>query len=284
MRPDSELISLVYLMEDPDPVVRNAVKERLMERGEEAIDQIERYVIPEAEEAKKEKYISILAEIKADIALDKLSSLLADPQPKLDMAMYLITRIADPFVNDVLFFQSIEELSDEIAMEISEEKTPVENVEIFNYLFFKRIGFKHLDTRMQDSEKALMDRVLLSRGGNPVTVTLVYFLLAGAVGLPIYPLCFPGGFVPVYLDNDGKILFYLNIFKKGAIFVEDTLRQFFEDIGMVYSPDSLRVEQERALLSIYAELLAFVFRNNGDNVSVTRMERVVSVMGGKRFL
>jgi len=129
-----------------------------------------------------------------------------------------------------------------------------------------------------------MDRVLLSRGGNPVTVTLVYFLLAGAVGLPIYPLCFPGGFVPVYLDNDGKILFYLNIFKKGAIFVEDTLRQFFEDIGMVYSPDSLRVEQERALLSIYAELLAFVFRNNGDNVSVTRMERVVSVMGGKRFL
>ncbi|MFA7180101.1 MAG: transglutaminase family protein, partial [Bacteroidales bacterium] len=225
-----------------------------------------------------------LAEIKADIALDKLSSLLADPQPKLDMAMYLITRIADPFVNDVLFFQSIEELSDEISMEISEEKTPVENVEIFNYLFFKRIGFKHLDTRMQDSEKALMDRVLLSRGGNPVTVTLVYFLLAGAVGLPIYPLCFPGGFVPVYLDNDGKILFYLNIFKKGAIFVEDTLRQFFEDIGMVYSPDSLRVEQERALLSIYAELLAFVFRNNGDNVSVTRMERVVSVMGGKRFL
>ncbi len=284
MRPDSELISLVYLMEDPDPVVRNAVKERLMERGEEAIDQIERFVIPEAEEAKKEKYISILTEIKADIALDKLSSLLADPQPKLDMAMYLITRIADPFVNDVLFFQSIEQLSDEIAMEISEEKTPVENVEIFNYLFFKRIGFKHLDTRMQDSEKALMDRVLLSRGGNPVTVTLVYFLLAGAVGLPIYPLCFPGGFVPVYLDNDGKILFYLNIFKKGAIFVEDTLRQFFEDIGMVYSPDSLRVEQERALLSIYAELLAFVFRNNGDNVSVTRMERVVSVMGGKRFL
>ncbi|MGE0091106.1 MAG: hypothetical protein EOM16_03245 [Bacteroidia bacterium] len=284
MRPDSELISLVYLMEDPDPVVRNAVKERLMERGEEAIDLIERYVIPEAEEAKKEKYISILAEIKADIALDKLSSLLADPQPKLDMAMYLITRIADPFVNDVLFFQSIEELSDEISMEISEEKTPVENVEIFNYLFFKRIGFKHLDTRMQDSEKALMDRVLLSRGGNPVTVSLVYFLLAGAVGLPVYPLCFPGGFVPVYLDNDGKILFYLNIFKKGAIFVEDTLRQFFEDIGMVYNPDSLRVEQERALLSIYAELLAFVFRNNGDNVSVTRMERVVSVMGGKRFL
>jgi hypothetical protein len=53
---------------------------------------------------------------------------------------------------------------------------------------------------------------------------------------------------------------------------------------MVYNPDSLRVEQERALLSIYAELLAFVFRNNGDNVSVTRMERVVSVMGGKRFL
>lgn len=284
MRPDSELLSLIYLMEDPDPVIRDAVRERLVERGEDAVEQIERFVLPQMEEERKEKYFLLLDEIRADIAIDQLSLLLKDPQPKLDKALYLITRVADTSAVEIIYFSTLENLMDEISLEISEDKTPVENIGIFNFLFFKRFGFRHTDTKMQRPEAALLDRVLLSRGGNPVTVTLAFFLLAGLTGLPVYPLCFPGGFVPVYLDQQGNILFYLNIFKQGTIFAEDTLRQFFEEIGMTYNPENLRIEEERALLSIYAELLSFVYKNNGDEVMGRRIDRVIELLGGRRYL
>ncbi|MEA4867445.1 MAG: hypothetical protein EOM61_01625 [Bacteroidia bacterium] len=284
MRPDSELLSLIYLMEDPDPVIRDAVRERLVERGEDAVEQIERFVLPQMEEERKEKYFLLLDEIRADIAIDQLSLLLKDPQPKLDKALYLITRVADTSAVEIIYFSTLENLMDEISLEISEDKTPVENIGIFNFLFFKRFGFRHTDTKMQRPEAALLDRVLLSRGGNPVTVTLAFFLLAGLTGLPVYPLCFPGGFVPVYLDQQGNILFYLNIFKQGTIFAEDTLRQFFEEIGMTYNPENLRIEEERALLSIYAELLSFVYKNNGDEVVGRRIDRVIELLGGRRYL
>ena len=284
MRPDSELLSLFYLMEDPDPVIRDAVRERLVERGEDAVEQIERFVLPQMEEERKEKYFLLLDEIRADIAIDQLSFLLKDPQPKLDKALYLITRVADTSAVEIIYFSTLENLMDEISLEISEDKTPVENIGIFNFLFFKRFGFRHTDTKMQRPEAALLDRVLLSRGGNPVTVTLAFFLLAGLTGLPVYPLCFPGGFVPVYLDQQGNILFYLNIFKQGTIFAEDTLKQFFEEIGMAYNPENLRIEEERALLSIYAELLSFVYKNNGDQVVGHRIDRVIGLLGGRRYL
>lgn len=284
MRPDSELLSLFYLMEDPDPVIRDAVRERLVERGEDAVEQIERFVLPQMEEDRKEKYFLLLDEIRADIAIDQLSLLLKDPQPKLDKALYLITRVADSSAVEIIYFSTLENLMDEISLEISEDKTPVENIGIFNFLFFKRFGFRHTDTKMQRPEAALLDRVLLSRGGNPVTVTLAFFLLAGLTGLPVYPLCFPGGFVPVYLDQQGNILFYLNIFKQGTIFAEDTLKQFFEEIGMAYNPENLRIEEERALLSIYAELLSFVYKNNGDQVVGHRIDRVIGLLGGRRYL
>ncbi len=284
MRPDSELLSLIYLMEDPDPVIRDAVRERLVERGEDAVEQIERFVLPQMEEERKEKYFLLLDEIRADIAIDQLSLLLKDPQPKLDKALYLITRVADTSAVEIIYFSTLENLMDEISLEISEDKTPVENIGIFNFLFFKRFGFRHTDTKMQRPEAALLDRVLLSRGGNPVTVTLAFFLLAGLTGLPVYPLCFPGGFVPVYLDQQGNILFYLNIFKQGTIFAEDTLRQFFEEIGMTYNPENLRIEEERALLSIYAELLSFVYKNNGDEVVGRRIDRVIELLGGRKYL
>ena len=123
-----------------------------------------------------------------------------------------------------------------------------------------------------------MDRVLLSRSGNPIAVSLSYFLLANAVGLPIYPLSFPGGFVPVYLDEHGKILFYLNIFKQGTIFLENTLKHFFEDMGMPYNPELLKIEQERALLKIYAEFLSFIYKKNGEEHIMNRIDRVIALI------
>jgi regulator of sirC expression with transglutaminase-like and TPR domain len=284
MRPDNELISLITLMDDSDLVVRNAVRGRLIARGEEAVEQIERYWLPEAPLNKKESYLDFLEDVKTDIALDKLEKLLESPQPLLGNALFLVTKAADPTAEEIIYNSTLENLTEELNLEISGDKTPVESVKIFNYLFFRRFRFHHTDTQLQSEESALADRVLLSRAGNPVSITIIYFLLARAAGLPIYPLCFTGGFVPVYLDNDGKIVFYLNIFKQGTIFLEDTLMQFFEDIGMQYNPESLKVEQERALIAIYAELLAFIYRNNGNTKIYERMERITGILGGIKYL
>ncbi|PKP47841.1 MAG: hypothetical protein CVT94_10160 [Bacteroidetes bacterium HGW-Bacteroidetes-11] len=284
MKPDSELISLITLMDDPDSIVRKAVRDRLIERGQETVELIERQYLPGSPEDKRELYLSFLDEVKADIATGKLISLIESPQPMLDLGLYYVTRVADTTADELLYFTALEALSEEISIEIGEDKTSIESVKIFNYLFFNRFNFHHTDVQMQQSESALIDRVLLSRGGNPVAISLVYFLLSRSVGLPIYPLCFPGGFVPVYLDNEGKIIFYLNIFKQGSIFLEETLMQFFEDIGMVYNPESLKIEEERALVAIYAELLGYIYKSEENFQVVSRMEKIFTLFEGRRFL
>lgn len=279
MKLDSELISLTSLLDDSDTVVKDAVMKRLVERGEEAVEKIERLFIPDLPIEDREKHIQILDDVKANIAISRLAALLKEPQPMLSKALFLITKVADTFTDETIYNSSLESLTSEVTLEISGEKTPVENVEIFNFLFFKRLGFKHNNSKLTEESSALIDRVLLSRAGNPVTVTLLYFLLASSVGLPIYPLGFPGGFVPVYLDNNGNILFYLNIFKQGSIFLENTLKQFFDEMGMPYKPALLKVEQERALLKIYAEFLSFIYKKNDREHIVSRMDRVVGLIG-----
>lgn len=284
MKEDTELISMLYLMGDPDVVVREAVRSKLVEIGDTAVDYLEDYISRSTGRERSNEYADFLTKVKSDIARNKLARVLKEPEPVLYLGFFYITKVADPNVDEVLFSQSLTDLVQEFSSELSEKKTAVENIEIFNYIFFKRYGFHHSDIRMTQLDQALVDRVLLSRGGNPVSVTLLYFLLAQAVGLPVFPLCFPGGFVPVYLDKSGEILFYLNIFKKGNIFFENTLKLFFDEIGIPYNQDELRVEQERALLSIYAELLVFVSRNEENNEVVDRLEEIVGMMGGRRYL
>lgn len=285
MRADTELISLISLIDDPDMVVRDAVRARLVERGEEALDSVERFWLERLDDLeKRERYQTILDGIKAQISINKLEELLKSPQPLLERGLFLISKIVDPSSDETIYNHTLEELSDEVNIELSGEKTPVESVKIFNYIFYRRFRFKHTDTRMHDPYSALIDRVLLSRAGNPVTVSLAYFLLSRSAGLPVYPLSFPGGFVPVYVDNQGKILFYLNIFKQGSIFLEDTLVQFFKDLGMDYDPQTMKIDEERALISMYSQMLGFVY-NTGDRPDISeRLERVAALLGHKGFL
>lgn len=284
MKYDPEMISLFSLIDDSDSFVRSAVRERIIEKGVDAVEQMEGWVREALTKGNLEEKLLFLDDVKAEIYLSRFVQLLQSPQPPLAKGFFMISKIAETYAEESIFNAALESLSNEFCVEISGEKTPFENIEIFNFLFFKKFGFSHTDTQMQRRDNARIDTVILSRAGNPVAISLTYFLLARAAGLPVYPLCFTGGFVPVYLSTEGNIEFYLNIFKQGAIFLEDTLVQFFEDIGMSYNPESLKIEEERALLTIYAELLNFVYKNNGNQLVCERMEKVVKALGGSRFL
>jgi len=284
MRVDSEIISLKSLIDDPDTTVRVAVRDRFLTRGASAIEQLESLVTEEISEERRSFYLEYIEDLKEELIIERIESYLKSPDPLLLDGLFLISKAVDSSVDEVIFYTSLELLSEEIGVELSEEKTAIENVKIFNYIFFRRIGFKHCDTQIQKEENALINKVIDSRGGNPVAISLLYFLLSRSVGLPIYPLCFPGGFVPVYMDSENKILFYLNIFKGGAIFLEDNLKQFFDDIGLLYSTDSLKIEQDRALVSIYAELLNYLYKSQNKNKISARIERILTLFGEKRYL
>lgn len=284
MKLDSELLSLIYLMDDPDPVVKEAIRERVILRGEEAIEGIERYVDSLHGKEEREKYERYLSELKSRLYLDELKPLLLAPEPKLDRGLILITQIADQESSTALYHATLTLLAEELIEELGENKTALEKVEIFNHLFFNRFKFKHKSGKMKEPHEALIDRVMLSRTGNPVVVTLIYFLLADVAGIPIFPLCFPGGFIPVYIDGNGKILFYINVFEKGAIFTEETLKEYFGRMGLPYNKENLSIEESRALLAIYVELLSFVYSGIKAQEVVGRLEEVINLIGGRKYL
>jgi len=284
MKADTEIISLMSLMDDPDSTVRNAVRDRLLSRGEFAVEQLEALVIEGFSDEKRLFYLEYIDNLKEEIIIEKIIEYLKSPDPLLADGLYLISKTIDSTLDEFDFYNTIETLSDELRIDLSDEKTAIENVKIFNYIFFRKIGFKHCDTLIQNQENALINKVIHSRSGNPVAISLLYFLLCRSVGLPVFPLCFPGGFVPVYMNTDNNILFYLNIFKGGSIFLEDSLKQFFDDIGLVYTNDSLKIEQDRALVSIYAELLNFLFKSQNKIKLSERMERILRIFGERRYL
>ncbi|MCK9628814.1 MAG: transglutaminase-like domain-containing protein [Bacteroidales bacterium] len=283
MKIDAELLSIISLMDDPDITVREAVINRLVSRGEESLQILDRY-ITENRTHDYERQKEVLNHARDRIAFERLSRFLNSRDHTLLDGMILVSKCLNPEINEQLFSSQISEMSEEIIQELSDDKTDLENMSIFNYFFFRRLGFVYSDFLIEKEEGTLLDQVLITRKGNPVAISIMYFLLARAVGMEIYPLCFPGGFVPVLKGEKGKILFYLNIFKGGAVFTKENLADFFKEIGVEYTPDDVRVEDDLALVVIYAELLGYLYRNDENSCNYKRIERVLSLMGDKRFL
>ena len=283
MKIDAELFSIISLMDDPDTTVREAVIDRLADRGEESLQILDRFIVDNLP-GDFEKQKEVINQVRDRLVLERLSRFLKSRDHTLYDGLMLVSKSINPEMDEHLFFSQISEMSEEIIQELSDDKTDLENMGIFNYFFFRRLGFVYSDFLIEKEEGTLLEHILTTKKGNPVAISIMYFLLARAVGMEIYPLCFPGGFVPVLTGEEGRIVFYLNIFKGGAVFTKESLADFFKEVGVEYSPDEVRVEDDLALVVIYAELLGYLYRRDEKSVKYKRIERVLSLMGGRRFL
>lgn len=277
MKLDSELLSITVLMDDSDNSVREAVIERLIARGEEALSVLEQFV---AENQRNiSAYQQLITEVKERIAFNKFLNYLNSKDHSLIDGLVLLTKCVDLQWDESNFLFLVSEMSDDIIKEFSDDNTDFEKLNIFNYCFFKRFGF-NISLTDTSEEWREIDKVLEKRDGSSITVSIIYFLLARSVGVEIHPLCFSGGLIPVFTDEKGKLLFYLNLFKGGELLVTKNFDDILRDRGIDFNFNFVKIEGDMALVTIYAELLNLSLEGE----KLRRIEKIVALFDGKRYL
>jgi hypothetical protein len=96
-------------------------------------------------------------------------------------------------------------------------------------------------------------------------------------------MCFPGGFVPAYIEND-KILFYMDIFRDGEIFSESKLKYYLENQGVDLDTSAFEVRDDRTLLQVYLEVLHFMYTQKEDEYFISLLDRALKLFGDERVL
>jgi len=277
MKLDSELLSITVLMDDSDNSVREAVIERLIARGEEALSVLEQFVAEN--QLNISAYQQLITEVKERIAFNKFLNYLNSKDHSLIDGLVLLTKCVDPQWDESNFLFLVSEMSDDIIKEFSDDNTDFEKLNIFNYCFFKRFGF-NISLTDTSEEWREIDKVLEKRDGSSITVSIIYFLLARSVGVEIHPLCFSGGLIPVFTDEKGKLLFYLNLFKGGELLVTKNFDDILRDRGIDFNFNFVKIEEDMALVTIYAELLNLSLEGE----KLRRIEKIVALFDGKRYL
>jgi len=281
---EREITALISLLDDPDDTVIPIVRERLKSLKPD----ISTLQAIKSKSCGNDLFMyrldRVIAELRMSSITNELEAWHSERDPELLKGLWLVYRTLFPNAD----YEEMEEVCmnmvKDVWMELTDNKTAVEKVHLYNHIFFHRIGFSVEDPFLSESLPAFLDKALERKQANPVLFGLLYLDVAFRAGLPIRAMLFPGGFFPVCVDENDRILFYINVFNFGEIFGIDQLITFLKDFGISIPRERFVFCNTFALAGIYAESLYFVAGNVGDKEMEQKMEQLLKLFGDERVL
>ena len=281
-----EIEDLAVLFDDKDEVVARCVDKRILELGHEVIPQLEelRSKNPDVDFKRLLSHRIFVYNAKFRILdLARISSGKTALPFNLYEGSFLISSMLNPQIERSQFEDAFFQCAFEFRQEISAQRTAIENMGLFNHIFFHRLRFSICDQQITTEKNAMIYEALRSRRGNPFAISIIYMMMAEEAGLPLYPLCFQGGFIPAYVEK-GRELFYANIFQNGEVFNESKLKDYMLEQGMSVDHARFLIRRSTVLLNIYLESLIYLYGNLDASQSLSIAQEALTALGGERFL
>ena len=141
---------------------------------------------------------------------------LSDDQIDLATAALALSREWGANKTPVYYRGLIDDMAEEIQLRLDKKrlKADFRAIEVINEYLFEELKFKSLDTA-DNPEDLFLHRVLESKRGYCLSLSMLYLSIAERIGLPVYGVVVPGHFFVRY--DDGQKQFNIETTSRGGI-------------------------------------------------------------------
>jgi regulator of sirC expression with transglutaminase-like and TPR domain len=223
--------ALVGLLDDPSPVVRRALLayfQALGTTGEmflrELADGPNRIAAGHAR--------SYLAELKFSDPVSEFRGFIRSLNYELETGVLLMCRAAYPALEIARFGQELDRIAARCRELMTAALPPRERCKIINRVLFHEYGFRGNIEDYTDPENSFLHRVLETRKGLPISLSILYLLIAERCGVRLEPVGLPGHFV-VGCFRDEQV-FFIDAFDRGRFLTAEELLGYLA--GRDHSP------------------------------------------------
>ncbi len=239
--------ALVSMIDEPDPEIFQEISEKILQCGDDAMPYLEDAWERFPEEDLRLRLEALKQQIRFDLLSEKIIAWAKHDSSDLLKAWMDITFYFHPDMNKESVLNNITNIRKDIWLEMNENLTALEQVKVFNHIFYDIHNFKGNLDDYHSPDNSFIDRVLERRTGNPLSISIVYMLVAQSVDLPIMGINLPEHFVLAYMGErfdteDMRIhfdqpLFYINAFSGGSVFSSKEVNDFLLKLGMEPMPE-----------------------------------------------
>jgi regulator of sirC expression with transglutaminase-like and TPR domain len=257
MLDSSKIKALISLLDDPQKEVWESAMIELSRAEFNQIDLLNEFRFDEEVNSEQlERLEMCITKIRYQHFGNKLIEWKTKKPSDLLEAITYICQLAYPEVTYEKLLEKLESLRLDAWLEFHYDLTSFEKVKILNYILFQLHGFRGDEETFMAPENCFINKVLDNKKGNPISLSIIYMLVAQKLNVPIYGVNLPRHFIMAYVEDEetdtiesfnskqeisseaqGEIKFYINAYNGGGVFNLDQLKNILKEMEFEEKPE-----------------------------------------------
>jgi regulator of sirC expression with transglutaminase-like and TPR domain len=211
---DSQLAALIRLLGDEDPKVYRTVRSKFLSSGPRARNWLAPHLLS-ADPVLRRRAREISDYFSRKEADNEFLAFCLSQGEEFDVeqASFTLARTEFPNINVAGYAALLDSYTSDLRERLNLRGRPEPILGTINWFLFHELGFAGNEEHYYDPENSYVNRVLDRRTGNPVSLCLVYLMLAKRLRLPMTGIGLPGHFVCRYQSSTNEL--FIDAFNRG---------------------------------------------------------------------
>ena len=227
---ESELKALVSLLDDEDDQIVAHIEEKIRSLGKEVIPYLEQEWESTFNPNLQRKIEDLIHTLQYQVLKERFNEWFNSPDQDLLTGLWLIATYQYPDIELSKLKQDLEQIYYEAWLEFRPDLHPFDQVKVINSVFYNKLKFGANTKNFHSPGNSLINIVLETRKGNPISLCVIYMLVAQKLKLPIHGVNLPNLFILTYKDE--KVQFYINAFNRGLIFSKQDIENYIHELRL----------------------------------------------------
>ena len=225
-----EIQALLQLLDDPNVEVNQTVSTRILEQGPTILPDLEAAWEGSMDPMHQDRIINLIQEIQTRYNHNQLQKWVRTEQNDLLKGVFLISRYQYPDLEMKELEISLDRIKKDVWLELNNNLTALEKVRILNHIIYDVHGFTKNTKNFYSPQNSFINQVLETGKGKPISLAVVYSIIAQRLNLPIFGVNLPKNFILAYKDVlvPEDILFYINPYNRGAVLGRREIEYFLK--------------------------------------------------------
>lgn len=278
MTTKTEIQSMLFLLEDPDPFVKQEVLNHFYVLGELAVPLLDECRVETKSDTSKQTATDLLFELTFPILVQDFEDLYESgikTFDHLEKGLFLLTRFGDPTLRTSLYKQKLDAMAKSIANDVLYAIDEVEKMNIVLHYVFQKEAFKGCGDDLFKPEFSYMNLVLDNKKGIPISLAMVVLALAHRLELPFYGINMPLHFIMVYESDTENV--YIDPFQEGKFLSKKECEYFLQINGIQPESSYFKKANFSQMLIRMMRNLHYSFDKQGDKLRASKLKSIITM-------
>lgn len=231
MMEEKELKALVSLLDDEDQQIATHIEEKILSLGTTIIPYLEQEWEISFNPTVQKRIEEIIHTLQYELVRERLKDWYNSKEQDLLTGMWILATYQYPDISLEKLKQDLEQIYYETWLEFKPDLYPFDQVKVINGVLFNKLKFGANTKNFHSPGNSMINVVLESRKGNPITLCVIYMLVAQKLKMPVYGVNLPNLFILTY--KDAQHTFYINAFNRGLIFSKQDIENYINELHLV---------------------------------------------------